>query len=93
MAELRVPEVSHEIIDWLLVIHPPKVVGVAETIEEAQRYAGFQDCIELLRLHNLRQTDPAIAEEDREALEDVYEVPDGGGFVKLGPGRLQPRRG
>lgn len=79
--KLPVPPVSDELIRWLRIIHPERVIRKGETMESAQRRAGMQDLIDKLSIFNRLQakfeTGSFADDEEREDVTHmlVYEVP------------------
>lgn len=90
---LPIPEVSQELVYWLQATHPVSVIKRGESMEEAQRRAGFQDCIDILEHYHALQELAAAG--DIGPAEDLYYDGDASDTVEMSTGyaaRLsQPR--
>lgn len=82
---MRVPDISKELINWLQTTHPQQVLKKGETLEDAARRAGLQDCIDILQYYHHLQTTPDLPAEMLAELEGDDDDDDrSGGFIRVG---------
>lgn len=53
--QLRIPDISRELIRWMRAVNPQRVIGPDETLASAHRKAGVQDLIDTLDFLSLQQ--------------------------------------